>query len=79
MTYDQIMKAVDIPMYEEWSGVSVRNEPTHVLRAYEEAGGQRNEPRPLLTRRRFAAMVAVLVVSLGAIAAVRMRRRRPAA
>ena len=27
--YMKIMLAIDIPMYEQWSGVSVRNEPTH--------------------------------------------------
>ena len=71
MTYDQIMQVIDIPMYEEWSGVSVRNEPTHVLRAYEEAGGRRNEPRPLITRRRLAALIGLAVLSLVSVIVLR--------
>jgi len=75
MTYDQIMKVVDIPMYEQWSGVSVRNEPTHVLRAYEEARG-RNEPSPLVTRRRIAGVLGSGTLFLGSIAAWRAWGRR---
>ena len=75
MTYDQIMQVIDIAMYEEWSGVSVRNEPTHVLRAYEEAGGIRNEPRPLITRRRLAALIGLGVLSLVSVIVLRGWRR----
>ena len=76
MTYDEIMKVIDIPMYEEWSGVSVRNEPTHVLRAYEEAGGKVDNGRPLITRRRLAALFGLGVLSLGSIGWLRLRGRR---
>jgi glyoxylase-like metal-dependent hydrolase (beta-lactamase superfamily II) len=51
-TYDEIREEVDIPFYEEWSGVSVRHEPTHVARASTEAGGVRTPPPPLLSLQR---------------------------
>jgi glyoxylase-like metal-dependent hydrolase (beta-lactamase superfamily II) len=76
LTYDQIMKVIDIPMYEEWSGVSVRNEPTHVLRAYQEAGGKLDDGRPFVTRRRLAALLGLGVLALASIGWLRLRGRR---
>ncbi|MDQ8155462.1 MAG: MBL fold metallo-hydrolase [Gemmatimonadota bacterium] len=78
MSYEQVMQAVDIPMYEQWSGVSVRNEPTHVRRAYEAAGGTIDEPRPRWSRRRLAAAAggAGLVMAAGLF--LWRRRLRPA-
>jgi glyoxylase-like metal-dependent hydrolase (beta-lactamase superfamily II)/4-amino-4-deoxy-L-arabinose transferase-like glycosyltransferase len=51
-TYDEVLSAVDIPFYEKWSGVAVRDERTHVARAYAEAGGVWSGPPPLMTTRR---------------------------
>jgi glyoxylase-like metal-dependent hydrolase (beta-lactamase superfamily II) len=74
MTYEQILETIDIPMYEAWSGVSVRNEPIHVLKAFHEAGGQRT--RPLLSRRRTLLLTALGIVVL---LALNLSRRRESA
>lgn len=79
MRYDEIMQVIDIPMYEEWSGVSVRKEPTHVLRAYQEAGGKLDEPSPLITTRRVAALLGLGVLCLGSAVVLRVWSRRRAA
>jgi cyclase len=76
MTYEEIMKVIDIPMYEEWSGVSVRNEPTHVLRAYEDVGGTRDAPAPLLTQRRLQFLFGFSLLSLGSAGWLHLRGRR---
>jgi hypothetical protein len=61
-------------MYETWSGVAVSDEPTHVLRAFLEAGGRLDPPAALLTRRRAAGLG--LIAMVGVVGAVAYRRRR---
>ncbi len=80
MTFEQIIAAVDIPFYEKWSGVAVRNEIQHLQRAYAEAGGKREEAQPLITKKRVVglAAVAALSASLMGVLFVRRRRLRPA-
>ena len=74
MSYEQILATIDIPMYEEWSGVPVRDEPVHVLKAFTEAGGVRT--RPFISRRR-----ALLLTALGIVVllALYLSRRRESA
>ena len=76
LTYDESLETIDIPLYEEWTGFSVRDDPTHVRVAYVEAGGQLPPP-PMSTKRRLAwLMVVVLVVGVPAVMLRQWSRRR---
>ena len=39
MTYEEVLRHIDIPFYERWSGIPVRLETDNVARAFAEAGG----------------------------------------
>ena len=78
LTYDEIRETIDIPLYEEWTGLSVRDEPRHVLLAFWEAGGRlplAQRIRRMVSRRRL--LVAGAVVSAACVPAIlRYRSRR---
>ena len=75
MTYDEVLASIDIPFYQEWSGVSVRNEPQHVARAYVEAGGTMEPPPAFISMRRIAMLLAFAAAALGLFATGRLSRR----
>ncbi len=79
LTYSEILETIDIPFYEEWSGIPVGDEATNVRTAYLEVGGKMplaSRLRALFTRRRIAALMG-LGFLFGGAAAVRYFWIRP--
>lgn len=73
MTYEEILATIHIPLYDEWSGVSVRNEPMHVQRAFKEAGGRTPESP---VGKRDVALGGVGLTSAASVVALWSWRRR---
>jgi glyoxylase-like metal-dependent hydrolase (beta-lactamase superfamily II) len=75
MTFEQVLTAVDIPMYDEWSSKPLRDQPTNVRQAYQQAGGQIVQARPLVTRGRVAYVVGLSMLGVATLVCLRQMVR----
>jgi glyoxylase-like metal-dependent hydrolase (beta-lactamase superfamily II) len=74
-TYEQVLKKIDIPMYEQWSGRPMHEQRLNVMRAFQQAGGTVETSQPLLTPRRLAYAGGLVWLALATIVVLREYRQ----
>ena len=73
MDFDEVLDAVEVPFFEEWTGSRVRDMPNSVAAAYREMGGIIEPSKPRTSKKRIAAVMLVVVL-VGTVAIVFWRR-----
>jgi hypothetical protein len=75
LSYEQVLQNIDIPLYEQWSGIPLREQQLNVMRAFQQSGGTIAEPRLLLTPRRLTHVFGLVWLALATIVVLREYRK----